>query len=280
MRSLDLASLHAVVSRCPIGHGLVPVTSAAGGGGWPLSGGWKGLEARGGAQRARERALEAARPPAPAFGSRAAVLDHSRSCDPRPLTGGSYPSSHASEGPAEAPASGSGRQAPGAVLGLQLDVRLVAAVGLLSGLSGDVQGGADLCPGGSLAAGCDGQQIPCICQRVLGVSHRFQGVQWPLRAASDPLQVLDHSTESPACVAGLVGGHVNGYCRSAPTGIAPESSISLDASICDTRFLDSTSTRVGSRAGCFSDVRYRPTTEKKRPRAAPTAGVMDDIRSI
>ena len=45
----------------------VALASAAGGGGWPLSGGWKGLEARGGAQRAREWALEAARPPAPAI---------------------------------------------------------------------------------------------------------------------------------------------------------------------------------------------------------------------
>jgi hypothetical protein len=237
---------------------------AAGGGGWPLSGGCRGPEARGGAQRAREGAPEAARPPAPAFGSRAADFTQALG--------------RALEGPAETPASGSGRHAPSEVLSSSLVVRLVASVGLVGGLAGDAQGVADLGPGSALAAGGDGQEVARICQRVLGVSHRFQGVQGPLGTSQRRSQPVEHPADPPTRVAGFFGAHVNGYCRQAPTTTTPSASSHVYPGTCNRAFLNSRLMRVASSLFDVSGFPYRPTTEKKRPRAAPTAGVMDDIR--
>lgn len=234
--------------------------SAAGGGGWPLSGGWRGLEARGGAQRARERAPEAARPPAPALGSRA---------------GESVGSGGASERPAETSPAGCGRHAPRAGIGALLGVRLVVPVGLLDGLTADAECVADLGPGGSVAAGGGGQKIACIGECVLGVSHRFQGFQGPLRTPLRGGKALDRSAYSVARCGGFLGAHVNGYWHRSLTVEAALPSIAVDGTICDTSFPYSAASRVGSSLSDISAIRYRPTTEKKRPRAAPTAGVMD-----
>lgn len=253
--------------------------SAAGGGGWPLSGGWRGLEARGGAQRARERAPEAARPPAPALVGRAAEVPGCQRRTPVPVTRGLLGLGHAAEGPAEASSPGRWRQVPdpdrlGALGGLDL----AALVGLLGGLAGHAERGPDLGPGGSVAACSCGQKIACICQRVLGVSHCFQGVQGPLWAAQSRGQVVEHPAHSSARVAGLFGAHVNGYCSPPLTDSATRASFPIDATICDTAFSNSLGMRVASALSTGSGFRYRLTTEKKRPRAAPTAGVMDDIR--
>lgn len=236
----------------------------AGGGGWPLSGGWKGAEARGGAKRARECALEAARPPAPASGSRAGEFTRGLG--------------RALEGPTESPASWSGRHAPSEVLGSSLDVHLVASVRLVGGLARDTQRDADLVPGSALAAGCDGQEIARIRQRVLGVSHRFQGVQRSLGATQRRSEPFQHSADSPTRMTGFLGTHVNGYCRQAPTSPTTNVSTTISRSTCYRQFMDSRISRVASPFSADSAFRYRPTTEKKRPRAAPTAGVLDDIR--
>jgi len=151
---------------------------------------------------------------------------------------------------------------------------LAASVGLVDGLAGDAQRGPDLGPGGSLAACGGGQEISCVGKCVLGVSHRFEGFQGPLRAAPDPLEVFDHPAQLPARLAAFLGGHVNRCCTKTPTPITPDSPISIDVSICDTTFPNSFPVRVGSEADPFSAVRYRPTTEKKRPRAVAAAGVM------
>lgn len=178
---------------------------AAGGGGWPLSGGWRGLEARGGAKRAREKAPEAARPPTPARGHRA----------------GDWCSGCAAKRPAKPPASWWGRQVPDPdCLGAFLGLDLAALVALLDGLSGDAQGSADLVPGGSFAACCGGQKVAHICECVLGVSHRFQGFQGALWSALGPGEAVERATDPGSCMAAFFGAHVNGYCTWAPSEIA------------------------------------------------------------
>jgi hypothetical protein len=79
-------------------------------------------------------------------------------------------------------------------------------------------------------------------------------------------------------VAGFFGAHVNGYCRQAPTTTTPSASSHVYPGTCNRAFLNSRLMRVASSLFDVSGFPYRPTTEKKRPRAAPTAGVMDDIR--
>ena len=237
--------------------------SAAGGGGWPLSGGCRGPEARGGAKRAREGAPEAARPPAPAWGE--------PRCD---LT-----SSGPAEGPGEPASSWCRGHLPHSGLdSSRFPVPQVPAVGLLDGLAADPERLADLAPGRAFPACCRGQQIPRICQCVLGVSHRLQGIQRPLGASQGRGQFVERSAYPPPCVARLFGAHVNAYCDPAPTELPPLASTPLASGICDTHFPNSLSMRVGSLLFDRSGFRYRLTTEKKRPRAAPTAGVMDDIR--
>ncbi len=170
------------------------------------------------------------------------------------------------------------RQSPHAgLLALEL-VPPAALIGLMYGLPADSQCVSDLGPGSALATGRGRQQISYICQRVLGVSHLSQGVQRSLRATQSPRQILDHRPGPHPRMSALVGAHVNGYCRSAPTVIRAIASIPIGGSICDTLFPNLPYSRVGSRSNDYSRVRYRTTTKKKRPRAAPTAGVVADIR--
>lgn len=246
----------------PVTRGLL--ASAAGGCGWPLSGAEDGLEARGGAKRVRERAGWSAGPHAPALVSRARESDEL---------------GRSTERPAEASSSWWWRQVPypdrfGALLGLDL----AAAVGLLGGLSGHAERSTDLGPGDSVAACSCGQKISCICECVLGVSHGFQGLQGPLWTALGATEALDRSTDAVARCGAFLGRHVNGYCPGAPTGSARYAQFRLRPSTCDTSFPNSASMRVGPCDFDSSAFRYGPTTEKKRPRAAPTAGVVDGIR--
>jgi hypothetical protein len=165
----------------------------------------------------------------------------------------------------------------GGLLALQL-VRTPPLLGLVDGLRAHPERSSDLRPRRSIGPGRQPQQIKDIRERGLGVSHVLQSVQGLLRSAPNALQVLDHSAQSPAGVGPFFGAHVNRYCRSTPTVKVPGTSIRVVDSICDTTFLNSALTRVGSALGRYSRVRYRSTTKKKRPRAAPTAGVVDDIR--
>ena len=238
--------------------------SAAGGGGWPLSGDCRDPEARGGAQRAREGVPEAARPPAPA-------ISESR-CD---LT-----SSGPAKGPGEPAASWCRGHLPHSRFDpSRLVVPQVPAMGLLDGLAADPERLPDLASRRAFSTRCGGQQIPRVCQRVLGVSHRFQGVQWALGASQGRGQFVERSAYPPPCVARLFGAHVNAYCDPAPTELLHLASTTVAAGICDTHFPNSLSMRVGSLLFDRSGFRYRLTTEKKRPRAVAAAGVVDDIRS-
>lgn len=240
------------------------MSRAAGGGGWPLSGGWKGLEARGGAKRAREGALEAARPPTPAISETRCSMGAG--------------SSRASEWPGESATAWRWGHAPLSCQGSLLLGLHIAAVGLLDGLAADPQGGTDLGPRRTVATGCSSEQISGICQRVLGVSNRLKCLQGPLRATQDRRQRLDSATNPPARISALFGAHVNAYCRRSPTGNQRHPTTLIAGSICDTTFSWHPSRRVASSISDHSGIRYRLTTEKKRPRAAPTAGVVDDIR--
>ena len=55
-------------------------------------------------------------------------------------------------------------------------------VGLVDRLSADPQGVPDLGPGSPVTACCHGQQIACVGQRILGVSHLPKSLQRPLRS--------------------------------------------------------------------------------------------------
>lgn len=235
--------------------------------GWPVT--WV---------RAREQGRERQRPLCPDLGCGRARKGPT-SAGARWYSGCSAP------GPAEAPAAGLGRQVPCPSLDALLGVRLVAAVRLLDGLPADPECSPDLCPRRSVSTCCRGQQIACIGQGVLGVSHRFQGLQGPLWATPDALQVLDHPADLPTRERRLFGAHVNGYCRRPPTADGRESSISVDRSIWDATFLNSSTVRVGALRLSISAVRYRATTEKKDPalRQQPgswtTSGATDDDNS-
>lgn len=241
----------------------VALASAAGGGGWPLSGGWKGLEARGGAQRAREWALEAARPPAPAISEPGWISE----------------SGCSSERPREASSPGDWGHLPDACLDSPaLPVLMVALVGLVHGLAADPQGLTDLAPSRSVASCSCGQKIACNCEVVLGVSHGPEGVQGPLWAALSPGQVLDGPPDAPACLAAFFRTHVNGYCSPPPTESLIESSGTIDVGICDTAFLNTSLPRVAPIPLIRFPFPCGSRTEKERPRAAATAGVVDGIR--
>ena len=103
-------------------------------------------------------------------------------------------------------------------------------VGLVDGLAADSEGVADLGPASAVAACCGGQQIACIGQRLLGVSHLPEGVQRSLRTAERGLQGLEHPTDTPASEGPLIGAHVNGYWQRPQTASAPFPSISIDPS--------------------------------------------------
>ncbi len=204
----------------PASSALLPTTCtarAAGGGGWPLSGGWRGPEARGGAQRAREGAPEAARPPTPAISEPRGCLDH------RWLLRAPIPP------PSEPTAPPRHRHAPHAgVLPLEL-VAPAPLVGLVDGLPADAEGVSDLGPGSAVAACSAGQQIAYLCQPLLGVSHLLQGVQRPLRAAQSSGEVLDHPAGPQPRMAALFGAHVNGYWHPPRTPNDAIGSIPIDA---------------------------------------------------
>jgi hypothetical protein len=190
--------------------------SAAGGGGWLLSGGCRGPEARGGAQRAREWAPEAARPPAPAISEPRWDLDHLwlLRAPAQPPSEPVPPLRH--------------RHAPHAgVLALEL-VAPAPLVGLVDGLSADAEGMSDLGPGSAVAACSAGQQIAYLCQPLLGVSHVPQGVQRPLRAAQSSREVVDHPAGPHPRMAALFGAHVNGYWHPPRTPNDAIGSISID----------------------------------------------------
>lgn len=151
-------------------------------------------------------------------------------------------------------------------------------LGLPGCLSADPQRGADLLPGRAFGSGGVDQEIRCSAQCLVGVSDPCEVVQRPLSAALHPVEGLDGPADFPASVGALGGAHVNGYCRPGPTAISVPASTPVSRSICDTAFLTSCRPRVGASIPGRSGIAYRLTTKKKRPRAAPTAGVVDDIR--
>lgn len=253
-----------------------PRASAAGGGGWPLSGGCRGPEARGGAQRAREWALEAVRPPAPAWG------------EPRCLIGPGL--CRASERPTEASPTPGHRHSPHAgFLALEL-VAPAALVGLVHGLPADSEGVSDLGPGRAVAACCAGQQIAYICQGVLGVSHLAQGVQRSLWASQGPRQVLDHPAGPQPRVGALFGAHVNGYWQRPRTANVSVASIAIDLLIAANSCKQSIFRKEvnGAPSGDISapgdyvsprDPIFGPIQPKKEtPQERQLLGVVDDIR--
>lgn len=154
----------------------------------------------------------------------------------------------------------------------------LAPVGLLDRLPADAQRLADLAPSRPIAACCSGQQVAHICECVLGVSHLSQRLQGPLWSSQRPLQPLDGPAGPQSRLGAFLGAHVNGSCSVAPTDLTRITSTSVDPSICDTHFSDIHSPRVASTPFPQSAFRYRSTTEKKRPRAGATAGVVDGIR--
>lgn len=123
------------------------------------------------------------------------------------------------------------RHAPHArVLALEL-VPPAPLVGLVDGLPADPESVSDLGPGRPVAACCAGQQISCIGQRLLGVSHLPERLQRPLWAPQGEPQTLDHPTDPPARVGALFGAHVNGYWQRPRTPKATTPSIAIDALI-------------------------------------------------
>lgn len=254
-----------------------PPTSAAGGGGWPLSGGCRGPEARGGAQRAREWAPEAAWPPAPA------------SSEPR---WGLCPCwlLRAAPQPTEPTPPFGYRESPHARF-LALELVLPAPLlGLVHGLPADPEGLTDLCPGRAVAAGCAGQQIANICQGVLGVSHLPQRVQRPLRATQGPRQVLDHPAGPQPRMGALFGAHVNGYWQPPRTPECTNASIPvallIAANCCkqtisrkEANGAPSRDTSTRSDYVSPSDPISGPDQSKKEtPQERQLLGVVDDIR--
>jgi hypothetical protein len=255
-----------------------PRASAAGGGGWPLSGGCRGPEARGGAQRAREWAPEAARTPAPAISEPRCGLD-SRwllRATPHPPTEPAKTFGH--------------RQSPHAgLLTLEL-VPPAPLVRLVHGLPADSEGVPDLGPGRAVAACCASEQIAYVRQGVLGVSHVPEGVQRLLGAAQGDRQVLDHPTYPPARGGALFGAHVNGYWQPPRTLTGTFPSIAIDRLIAANCCKQPISGKEvnGAPSGdistpgdyvCSRDPIFGPTQlQKETPQERQLLGVVDDIR--
>ena len=180
------------------------------------------------------------------------------------------------EGPSESPPSGGGRHAPDSdVLGTFVVLELAALLGLLDGLAADAQGCADLGPGGSVAAGCGGEEISCIRQGVLGVSHGFQGLQGPLWASLGAGESLDGSADLVAAVGAFLGGHVNGYCTELGTESGISGQLGLPESVCDTGLGISDQSRVGPPISGWCAFAWLATTEKKSPREIGVSGGLD-----
>lgn len=245
--------------------------------GWSLSGGCRGPEARGGAQRAREWAPEAARPPAPAISEPRCGLDS------RLLRATPQP-------PTEPPSTSRHRHTPHAgFLALEL-VSPAPLLGLVDGLPADSECVSDLGPGSAVAACCAGQQIAYIGQGVLGVSHLLQSVQRPLRAAQGPRQVLDHPAGPQPRMTALFGAHVNGYWQRPRTPECTAASISVDLLIGANCCKQSISGKEvnGAPSGDISTpgdyVRPRDPIfgsiqpKKETPQERQLLGVVDDIR--
>lgn len=243
--------------------------------------------------RAREQARERQRPLWPSLGCgrarkgpASAVARRWQHRDPRPVTRGllgAAVSGCSVPGPAEAPASGWGRQTPDADgLGALLCLDLASLVALLDGLPGDAERASDLGPGGAVAACCCGPEIPRIGECVLGVSHGLQGVQGSLWASQRGGEALDGATGLPAGLGPFVGRHVNGYCTGAPTRSGHVTHFSLTRSTCDTSFPNSSPVRVAAPISERTAFALRLTTEEKDPalRQQPgswtTSGASDD----
>jgi len=159
--------------------------------------------------------------------------------------------------------------------GALLVLDLAPAVGLLDGLAGDAQGAADLGPGGSVAAGCGGEEISCIRQGVLGVSHGLQGLQGPLWASLGAGESFDGSADLVAAVAAFFGGHVNRSCPDLTTESATGEQFRLRESICDTSLTNSSGWRVDPSISDARAFALLATPEKKWPRATAIAGAVD-----
>jgi hypothetical protein len=251
---------------------------AAGGGGWPLSGGCRGPEARGGAQRAREWAPEAARPPTPAISEPRWGLDHRWG-----LRAPALPPSEPTPPPRH-------RHTPHAGL-LTLELMAPAPlVGLVDGLPTDAEGMSDLGPGSAVAASRAGQQIAYLCQPVLGVSHLPKSVQRALRAAQSSREALDHPAGPHPRMAALFGAHVNGYWHPPRTSNDATGSIPIDelkpANCCKQPCSRNASTGAPSSDIPSPSVYVRlrdPLSgsiqpKKETPQERQLLGVVDDIR--
>jgi len=163
-------------------------------------------------------------------------------------------------------------------------------VGLIHGLPADSQGVPDLGPGGTVAAGCAGQQIAYICQRVLGVSHLPESVQRPLGAAQGPAEVLDHPAGAHPRVGALFGAHVNGYWQRprTPNIAHPSISVALLTRANSCKQLIYGKEVNGAPSGDIPppgdyvsprDPIFGPTQPKKEtPQERQLLGVVDDIR--
>lgn len=163
-------------------------------------------------------------------------------------------------------------------------------VGLVHRLSADPQGVPDLGPGSPVTACCHGQQIACVGQRILGVSHLPKSLQRPLRSPQGECQALDHSTDPPARVGALLGAHVNGYWQPPQTpgrSILSMSIARADVANCGKHVISRKATHGASSGHISTPGDYvRPQgpicgpiqPKKETPQERQLLGVVDDIR--
>ena len=165
-----------------------------------------------------------------------------------------------------------------------------ALVGLVDRLSADPQGVPYLGPGSPVTACRHGQQIACIGQRLLGVSHLPKSLQRPLWPPQRECQALDHATDPPARVGALIGAHVNGYWQPPQTPGRSIRSILIarsDAANCSKQAISQKANDGAPSSDISPPGDYvRPLgpicgpiqPKKETPQERQLLGVVDDIR--
>lgn len=105
------------------------------------------------------------------------------------------------------------RHPPDAVIVAAAAVELDSAQGLAGCLAGDPEGSTYLGVGGSLAAGCGGQQVNRVQDRISGVSRVLEVSQRLLRAGQGGLERSHGRGDPPPGVSALGRAHGNRSCH-------------------------------------------------------------------